>query len=80
MVTVRLFAALRDAAGAGSVDCEADTVLGLRLELAARFGEPMISRLAVSQVVVGEQAYAPGDEAVIPPGATVAVLPPFSGG
>lgn len=80
MVTVRLFAALRDAAGAASVQCEADTVEALRIELATRFGEPMSSRLAVSRVVVGEVTYAPGEEGTIPPGAEVAVLPPFSGG
>jgi len=80
MVTVRLFAALRDAAGAPSVQCEADTVLGLRIELATRFGEPMISRLTVSRVVVGEETFSPGEEGSIPPGAVVAVLPPFSGG
>ncbi|MDX1510458.1 MAG: MoaD/ThiS family protein [Nitriliruptorales bacterium] len=80
MVTVRLFAALRDAAGAASIQCEADTVQGLRIELGLRFGEPMVSRLAVSRVVVGEDAYAPGEEGPIPPGAEVAVLPPFSGG
>jgi molybdopterin converting factor small subunit len=80
VVTVRLFAALRDAAGTATVQCEADTVLGLRIELATRFGEPMISRLGVSRIVVDEHAYAPGEEGPIPPRATVAALPPFSGG
>lgn len=80
MVTVRLFAALRDAAGSATVECEADTVLGLRIELATRFGEPMASRLAVSRIVVGEDSFAPGEEGRVPPGARVAALPPFSGG
>jgi diacylglycerol kinase family enzyme/molybdopterin converting factor small subunit len=77
-VRVRLFAALRDLAGAGAVDADGETAGDVLDELCVRFGERFeaIARSG-SLVVDGERATAgralgEGDE--------VAVLPPVSGG
>ncbi|HEX9765522.1 MAG TPA: MoaD/ThiS family protein [Nitriliruptorales bacterium] len=77
-VEVRLFAALRAAAGTSRVTTDAATVAELKQELSRRYGEPFASRLERSKVVVdGEEADGPTSLA----GATeVALLPPFSGG
>jgi molybdopterin converting factor small subunit len=77
-VEVRLFAALRAAAGTSRLTTDAATVDELRGELAERFGQPFASRLERSKVVVdGEEA----DGATSLLGAVeVALLPPFSGG
>ncbi|MEO8292433.1 MAG: MoaD/ThiS family protein [Actinomycetota bacterium] len=79
MVRVRLFAALREQAGAGEVtDVTGRSVGELADALAGRFGERFASVAAVSSFVVnGERAtrstpVADGDE--------VAILPPVSGG
>jgi MoaD family protein len=78
-VRVRLFAALREQAGAGEVtDVAGRTVGELADALSARFGERFASTASVSSFVVnGERAsrstpVAEGDE--------VAILPPVSGG
>lgn len=78
MVRVRLFAALRDLAGASEVTAEGGTVGEVLSELGARYGEEFARIAAVGSVVVdGDRADADRSLA----GATeVAVLPPFSGG
>ena len=75
---VRLFAALREIAGASELEEEADTVGGLIDRLCDRFG-PQFGRIvaAGSVIVDGERstrarALHPDDE--------VALLPPVSGG
>ena len=78
MVRVRLFASLREDAGASHVDAEGKTVGDLVDALSARFGERFARVAAVASFVVnGERAtrstpVADGDE--------VALLPPVSGG
>lgn len=78
MATLRLFAAAREAAGAGRVDLDGATVGDVLDAAAARFGEPFVDVLGTSRVWVnGEpavrtQPVGPTDE--------VAVLPPVSGG
>ncbi len=77
-VDVRLFAALRAAAGVPRVTVEAGTVGEVRRALEERYGEPFASRLARSTAIVDEQAV--DDDAALTDGAEVAFLPPFSGG
>jgi MoaD family protein len=78
MVRVRLFAALRELAGASEVEAEGRTAGEVADALSARFGERFGQIAAVGSLVVnGERAdrttaVAEGDE--------VALLPPVSGG
>jgi MoaD family protein len=77
-VRVRLFAVLRELAGASEVDATGKTVDELAAALSAEHGERFAQIVAVSTFVVnGERAergspVAEGDE--------VAILPPVSGG
>jgi MoaD family protein len=77
-VRVRLFAILRELAGASEVDATGKTVDELAAALSAEHGERFAQIVAVSTFVVnGERAergspVAEGDE--------VAILPPVSGG
>ena len=77
-MTVLLFARLRDLLGADRVDLpDAATVGELRRRLVERFpnGAPLIEKSAIA--VNDEFA---DDDATIPTGAEVALLPPVSGG
>lgn len=80
MSDVRLFAALRAAAGTGRVEVDAPTVAVLLDALRDRYGEPFTSRLAVATVVVDGEPVAPDDPRPLSPTTEVALLPPFSGG
>jgi molybdopterin synthase sulfur carrier subunit len=77
-VTVRLFAALREAAGSSRVEAEGDTVADVVRSLSERFGE-RFSRVASagSVVVEGERA---DPSQPLAEGQEVALLPPVSGG
>lgn len=76
MVTVRLFAAAREAAGTDRLEIAAGPVrpqlLGLGL------GERFAAVLEVCTVVSDGYRLGPGDEVGV--GAVVDVLPPFAGG
>jgi MoaD family protein len=78
MIRVRLFAALRELAGASEVEAEGKSAGDVIDVLSSRYGERFTQIAAVGSVVVnGERAsrstpVAPGDE--------VALLPPVSGG
>ena len=77
MVTVRLFAQLRDLFDAEAVAVEAATVAGLRLALDALrpAAAPLLTRCRVAvnlEFVDDDHAVTPGDE--------IAVIPPVSGG
>jgi MoaD family protein len=78
MVRVRLFAALREIAGASEVEAEGRSAGDVVDVLSSRYGERFSQIAAVGSVVVnGERAsrstpVAAGDE--------VALLPPVSGG
>jgi RNA-splicing ligase RtcB/molybdopterin converting factor small subunit len=78
MVRVRLFAALRELAGASELEVDADDVGSLLDGLAGRFG-PSFERIASagSVVVSGERS---GRDRRLSPQDEVAVLPPVSGG
>jgi molybdopterin synthase sulfur carrier subunit len=78
---VRLFAALRDAAGASVVEVEATTVADLLAELARTHGEPMASRLQSATVFVDDVAVSDHDSTLALAAADeVVVVPPFAGG
>jgi molybdopterin converting factor small subunit len=75
---IRLFAALRDIAGASELEFDAPDVATLREELSAKFGEEFRRILAAGAVIVGEEKAA--DDRRLQPDDDVALLPPVSGG
>ncbi|NLT56899.1 MAG: MoaD/ThiS family protein [Actinomycetales bacterium] len=80
-VTVRFFAGARQAAGTASEETELPDgarVTDLVRTLAAAHGPALARVLASSSFLVDEVGGSP--ERVIPSGAVVDVLPPFSGG
>jgi sulfur-carrier protein len=78
MVTVRLFAALRDLAGSSEVQAEGGTVGEVVEALSSRFGERFAGIARVGSVIVdGERAH-PDDR--LSGAEEVALLPPVSGG
>lgn len=81
MTRVRLFAALRDAAGSAEVEVEATVVAGMLDELGERFGEVMARRLAVAIVVIDGDTV-PRDDTTrdLTSADEVVVMPPFAGG
>jgi sulfur-carrier protein len=79
-VRVRLFAAVREAAGTAEVAVEPAPLHELLDGLRARFGEPFASRLALCTVLVDGSAQAATSGASVPDGAEVVLLPPVSGG
>ena len=78
LVRIRLFAALRDLAGASHVEAEGSTVGEVVDALCARYGERFERVARVGSVVVD------GERAELATGLTggeeVALLPPVSGG
>jgi molybdopterin synthase catalytic subunit len=77
-VHVRLFAALRELAGAGSVEASGRSVGDVADALSASHGERFAKIVAVSSFVVnGERA---SRATIIAEGDEVAILPPVSGG
>lgn len=79
-VRVRLFAALREAAGTDCVEVDAGSVSALLADLCGRFGEPFRTRVAVASVLVDGSAVARGADPVLRDGSEVVLLPPVSGG
>lgn len=79
-VRVRLFAALRDAAGTGEVELQSGPVAALVEELRARFGEPFATRVTVASVLLDGDPVARDSTVPAPDGAELALLPPVSGG
>ena len=81
MTTVRLFAALRDAAGASRVDVVATSVADMLDELGRVHGEVMARRLRVATVVVDGDVVDRSDTARdLAAADEVVVMPPFAGG
>lgn len=79
-VRIRLFAALREAAGTSETTVRAGSLAELLDELEDRYGEPFASRLGVASVLVDGQQTDRRADAWVSDGAEVALLPPFSGG
>jgi molybdopterin converting factor small subunit len=79
-VRVRLFAALREAAGEAECRLDAGSVAQLLGHLRARYGETFAARLAIATVLVDGQVVRPGADHHVPDGAELALLPPVSGG
>ena len=78
MITVRLFAALRELAAAGIVETEGRTVGDVAAALGERYGARFSAIVEVSSFVVnGERA---SRDTPIAEGDEVAILPPVSGG
>lgn len=81
MTRVRLFAALRDAAGSAEVEVDATTVADVLEELADRFGEVMERRLSAAMVVVdGDTVPRHDTTRDLSRADEVVVMPPFAGG
>jgi MoaD family protein len=77
-VHVRLFAALREEAGAATLDAEGVTAGEVADALAERFGERFARIASAGQLVVnGERATR---DTLLADGDEVALLPPVSGG
>ncbi len=75
---LRLFANLRELAGTGSVDIDADTVGDLLTQAGSTYGPSFVAALDTAKVWVnGEPASA---AEAVRPGDEVAVIPPVSGG
>lgn len=79
-VRVRMFAALRDAAGRSEDAVDPGMLTDLLEELRARYGPTFAARLAVSSVLVNGSAQPTGSTIEVPDGAELALLPPVSGG
>ncbi|MDN4482408.1 MoaD/ThiS family protein [Demequina lignilytica] len=77
-VTVRFFAGAAEAAGEDQTLAEAGTVADLRAALADRYGAELERVLTQCSMMSGGGRLE--EAAVIEPGATVDVLPPFAGG
>jgi sulfur-carrier protein len=78
MVKVRLFAALRELAGASEVEAEGLSAGEVADALSQRFGERFAQIAAVGSLVVnGERA---SRSTLVAAGDEVALLPPVSGG
>ena len=78
MVRVRLFAILRDLAGASEVTSEGSTVAEVLADLGGRYGERFARVASQGSVVVDGERAAP--ERDLAGAGEVALLPPFSGG
>lgn len=79
-VTVRFFAALRDAAGTSQVEVGPGTLPQIVAELCDRFGEPFATRVPVATGLLDGQPVRLDADHAVADGAELALLPPFSGG
>jgi molybdopterin converting factor small subunit len=77
-VRVRLFASLREIAGASWVEAEGPTVAAIVADLTARYGDEFGRISAAGTAVVGGEPAAA--DRTVGPGDEVALLPPVSGG
>jgi len=79
-VTVRFFAALRDAAGTSQVEVDPGRLPDIVAALRERYGEPFAGRLSVASGLLDGHPVRLDDDRPVPDGAELALLPPFSGG
>jgi molybdopterin synthase sulfur carrier subunit len=78
VVRVRLFAALREVAGAAELEVPAGRLGEILAGLEDRFGERFATVLGYASVLVDGGRGDPASE--VRDGAEIALLPPFSGG
>lgn len=79
-VTVRLFAALREAAGVSHVEVEPAPLPTIVATLCDRYGEPFATRVAVASGMLDGQRVPLDADIHVDAGRELALLPPFSGG
>lgn len=79
-VRVRMFAALREAAGTAEEHLPAAPLAELLAALCRRHGPVFAARMSVSTVLVDGNAVTKGTPMDVPDGAEVVLLPPVSGG
>ena len=79
-VTLRLFAAAREAAGTGHDTFDGATVGDVLAAASARYGDEFRQVLASSRVWLDGDEPADGDATPVTDDAELAVLPPVSGG
>lgn len=79
-VTVRFFAALRDAAGTSQVEVDPGMLPQIVEELSERFGEPFATRVSMASGLLDGQPVRLDHDRAVEDGAELALLPPFSGG
>jgi sulfur-carrier protein len=78
MVTLRLFASIREVAGTGTAEFEARTVGDLIDQASAKFGESFVALLPSCRVWVNGE---PAEQSeTVESGDEIALLPPVSGG
>ncbi|MDQ3931734.1 MAG: MoaD family protein [Actinomycetota bacterium] len=77
---VRLYAALRDAAGTSETLVQADRLSHLLDLLRARHGEPFASRLSHASILVSGEPVSHDEDVSLKDGDEIVLLPPFSGG
>ncbi len=79
--TVRLFAALRDAAGTGEIVVDAPVELSVLLDdLCSTLGERFATRLPLAAVMIDGIPVPREGVVMVAAGVEVALLPPFAGG
>ncbi len=79
-VSVRLFAALREAAGTGEVLAAPGPLPQLLGDLCAEHGERFARVLGISSVLLDGTSVPRDADLAVPDGAELALLPPVSGG
>jgi molybdopterin synthase sulfur carrier subunit len=79
-VTVRFFAALRDAAGTSQVEVDPGTLPQIVEDLRKHFGEPFATRVSVATGLLDGHPVRLDQDRAVGHGAELALLPPFSGG
>jgi sulfur-carrier protein len=82
MVTVKLFATLRKAAGEKSYESSARNIAGLLKEVEARYGEGVSRHMKNCTVLVNGQniGYLKGKRTKLNAGDEVSIFPPMAGG
>lgn len=80
MVTIRLFAAARAAAGASEVEVPSGTVAEVLAALLERSPKDLARVLPHCAVVATGERFDHASPAVLSPGTLLDILPPFAGG
>ncbi len=79
-VRVRMFAALREAAGEGETTVQPGPLPELLDTLRERYGELFRTRLGLCTVLVNGSSVPAAADLAVPDGAEITLLPPVSGG